>query len=54
MDPLGTAEDCIKTLERERREARIRELSELAEAETDPKKRRELIAEQMELMRRVK
>ena len=54
VNPVDTARDCIAAILNEEREVRIRELSALIEAETDPKKRGELLREQMELVMKLR
>lgn len=52
--PVDTARDCINALLREKYEAEIRDLSERSGAESDPKKRGELLKRQMELVMKLR
>lgn len=50
VKPVDSAADCIRFILKSEYDARIRELAELSATETDPKKRAELLKEQMALV----
>ena len=50
VSPVETASDCIRSILKTEYDERIRELSRLAEEETDPGKRQQLMSEQLALV----